>query len=496
MKCKRKMKCIAILLMLAMIFGFTAWADDAIIEIPETVQVESIKIMLSGTMQAGEIQKIRVAVTPANAENYELEYYSSDNSVIIAAIGSIIAVAEGTADITVRVKDTEISDTAAVAVAKHEDVLITDIEFYNDDIYLERYEETKIKYDIIPSNAANAKVVFSSLNTSVATVDKAGYVYGKNNGTTRIKVQSEDGNVIKYVNVTVESYGSPNDIGNYVSVRRVDICDGENEVTKMVDIMKTQSKQFTAQIYPDTATDKRIRWKTEDADIAQVDENGVVTGISEGTVKIYAISRGNGIQDIITVEIIPYVRYPNSITIAPEENAIFETGQVIQFIPSFFPEDTTERSLTWHVYGINATVDYNGNVTVTDNGTVTVRAYSSDWKQSAAYEFEAAYSDNHFVQIAEGYGVKPHRPIVIEFDTEVNGKSAQYNIFAATDSTGNQNMVDIHITVDCSRIIITPSNGWNTGENYIYIKENIADIYGNRLGKNQKYKFNVGGLMK
>lgn len=494
MKSKKAISCITMLLVLSTICRFTVFAEGENIETPETAKIESIKVSVSNTiMQIGETQKLRVSITPPNAENFELEYFSSNANVITAAIGTIIANKEGTADITVKVKGAEISDIITITVIKNEDVLIQGIKIYSENIFLEEREETKIKYDIIPSNATNPKLIFSSLNTSVATVDENGYVYGKNSGTTRIKVQSENGTVIKYVYVTVESYYPKNGNNNSVSVRSVDIYEGDDDVTKTIEIMSTQSKQFTAQIYPSNASDTRIRWKTADEDIAEVDEYGVVTGVSEGTVKIYAIARDNGRQDVITVKIIPYIRYPDSINITPQENAVFETGQVIKFIPSFLPDDTTERNLKWYVYGGAATVDYNGNVSITDRGIITVKAYTSDFRQSATFEFESQYAGNHFSQVKEDFGVKQNRSIIITFNSDISENVARNNIFLSTDGTGNGNPIEVNVAVNGTTIIITPKGVWQSGENYLFIKEGLRDIYGTQLGENLKYKFNVKG---
>lgn len=459
----------------------------------ETITAESITISLDDTMVVGETQKIKVSVLPSRASDYELEYISSDDMVAKAAIGTVIANSEGMADITVKIKGTDIYDAVRISVVKTKDIPVTDIELSDDEMYLERYSERKIYYNVVPEKAPNKDVKFTSMNTSVATVTDEGIVYGKRNGSTKIKLESADGNVIKYIYVEVSDdyddsdYYSEND----VAVRLVSIYDGEDEVTKIVEIMRTQTKQFSVQIYPEGVPDKRIRWKTEDDTKAEVDENGLVTGISEGTVKIYAISRDNGRQDTITVKIIPYVRYPDSITIAPQENAVFKTGQKIKFTPTFTPEDTTERNLRWYVYGGCGTVDSLGNVTITDKGTVTVKSYTSDFKQSAVYEFQSMYSENHFTQVGTAYNLKQNRAIVLKFDTDVNIASAKANIFAGTDAAGNENRNEISIDVVGNIIIIAPSSAWSIGDNFVFIKDNLCDIYGNKLGKNLKYNMKV-----
>ena len=106
-------RCISIILSLTLLLtGTLVFAEEG--------AVESIKIGLSKTtMKVGETQKILVSVTPSNAMA-QYEYESDNPDVVTAAIGTLIANSEGTANITVRVSGTEIQDTVAVTVSKKE----------------------------------------------------------------------------------------------------------------------------------------------------------------------------------------------------------------------------------------------------------------------------------------------------------------------------------------------------------------------------------------
>ena len=169
-------------------------------------------------MEIGSTQRLIISVTPVDASEYSLDYYSDNPDVITAAIGTLIANKEGSANITVKVSGTEISDTISVTVKgtdgdtesptnpdgdSGEGIKVSSIEPEDDTLYIERYSEEKIYYDILPQNASNKSVMFESLNTSVATVDSKGNVYGKKKGNTRIKITSEDGSAQAYVRVYV-----------------------------------------------------------------------------------------------------------------------------------------------------------------------------------------------------------------------------------------------------------------------------------------------------
>lgn len=59
---------------------------------------------------------------------------------------------------------------------------------------------------------------------------------------------------------------------------------------------------LTATVAPDDATDKTVVWSTSNAEVATVDENGVVTAVAEGTATITATASGKEATCVVTVE--------------------------------------------------------------------------------------------------------------------------------------------------------------------------------------------------
>ena len=55
-----------------------------------------------------------------------------------------------------------------------------------------------------------------------------------------------------------------------------------------------ETKTLTATVYPETATDKTVKWESADPETASVDENGVVKGLSAGETVIVAITADGG----------------------------------------------------------------------------------------------------------------------------------------------------------------------------------------------------------
>lgn len=363
-------------------------------------------------------------------------------------------------------------------------------------IRIDKGEEAQIEYKVLPVDADNTDVEFETSNKSVATVDEDGVVYGKNTGSAKITILSADGKAKAYVTVRVIGSDDDDEDTYEYQVRSIAITKDNKIVNKKLNIMATEKLSLGVKIYPSSAN-SNVRWRSDDEDIAEVDENGVVTAQKEGTCKIYVSSKSNSAKkDYIVIEVTPFIKYPDSISIAPEEGAVFETGKKIKFSAVLSPDITTERLVRWSVQGSCGVIDSSGVLTITDKGKITVKAYSADYKKSAEYSFESKYSADHFALAGTAENVLSKRAIVMTFDTDVNILSATNSIKAYCDELCNGEEIPVSIETIGNKVVVKPAAEWNIGENYIAIKGSLMDIYGNKINKNIKYKVNVRGNEK
>ena len=118
--------------------------------------------------------------------------------------------------------------------------------------------------------------VWSSSDESVVTVDEEGYLKaGKNPGTA-------------VITATFEFKGK-----TYSDSCRINVKKDVESLSlnkRKVSLNAGQTYQLTAKVSPSDATIRTVTWYTTDESIATVDENGVVTAVSPGTVVIYALS--------------------------------------------------------------------------------------------------------------------------------------------------------------------------------------------------------------
>ena len=474
----------------------------------EDIKTEHIKIDLTSTiMKVGETQKMIISVTPTTVTP-ELEYESDNPNVVTAAIGTLIAKSEGVANITVRVSGTEIKDSVQVTVSnksqsggnsdnkseendKQEIIKINKITVENRIIYLERYETERIVYSVYPENATNDNVTFRSSNTSIATVDDRGYVYAKRNGNTTITIETDDGKASATVKVYISAYDEDDEY--YDSTLRNIYITYDDEILKdKFEVMEKATIQLGIKASPSSAS-KKVNWRSSNKKIATVDSNGKVTGVTPGTCTVYATSTSNSSKrDSITIVVTDYVRYPDKITVMPQENAVFETGELVYFTATLYPEDTTEEGITWRASG-GGVISQNGLLKITDGGNVIVKAYSENNKTVGEYRFNAVYSKDHFTQVGGAYNLLNNRCIEMCFNTDVNAYSAMNNIFAARDILGNGDKLNISVKTEGKKVSVIPEDIWTDGDVYIFIKDSLCDINGTKLGKNLKYKLNIRG---
>ena len=131
----------------------------------------------------------------------------------------------------------------------------------------------KFSATIIPSNADNRGVVWSTNNTKVATVNTGGVVKAIGPGNVTITVKSLDGNFIANSKLNVLQ-----------KVRGISL-----NIVKVT--IKVKGKvQLKAKILPANASNKKVTWKSSNKKVATVNSNGLVTGVGVGAVTITCTS--------------------------------------------------------------------------------------------------------------------------------------------------------------------------------------------------------------
>lgn len=152
------------------------------------------KSTLSLTIGAQEI--LEATITPEDASNKNLTWTSDNSAVaVVHNNGTVIALSEGTAQITATTYDGNKTATCVVTVTEPPaHIPVTGITIDNPSTtYINIGETLALTYTIEPADATNRQVTWISDNPAAATVSNKGRVTGLGEGLVTITVVSQDG---------------------------------------------------------------------------------------------------------------------------------------------------------------------------------------------------------------------------------------------------------------------------------------------------------------
>ena len=142
---------------------------------------------------------------------------------------------------------------------------------------------------VTPSNATNKNVVWSSSDTTVATISWDGHVFALSEGTTTIAVTTQDGNKTATCEITV------------INTPATGVTLNLTTHTMFLTWAHGSGTQLKATVVPQEAN-PNVTWSSSNTAVAIVNNNGIVYAVSEGLAIITATTRGGNKTAICTVE--------------------------------------------------------------------------------------------------------------------------------------------------------------------------------------------------
>lgn len=210
---------------------------------------------------------------------------------------------------------------------------------------------------VLPDDADDKTVTWSSSNTGIATVD-GGKVSALKEGVAVITAKA--GNISATCEVTVQKY--------VVDATSITLSQSS------LSLVKGQEETLTATVLPEDTTDKTVIWSSSNAAVASVDKNGKVTAVGGGSAVI-TVTTVNDItaqcQVTVTVPV-------TSVTLSQTSLSLLE-GRTAKLEATVLPEDATEKTVTWtSAIPSVATVSADGTVTAVSAGKVNITAKSGN----------------------------------------------------------------------------------------------------------------------
>lgn len=302
--------------------------------------VKPSKIALSSSsleLQVDAQHTLEVILTPSNAVAEDIEWSSTDPSVVsVEKSGLVTALKEGNATITVKCSGGLLAATCHVkVVAKEEEVKVTAIALKPSSLTLEEGQKGTLEVVVTPDNAVVEDLEWETSDAEVASVAD-GEVTAHKAGEAVITVKCNGGTLSATCDVTVrEKAVTPPD---HADVKAV-VLFAEGNAS---DLQVGKSLQLTARYDPADAKPNSVSWTVDRTDLASVDQNGLITGVStvkgsDGNwPKVTVTVTADEVSTSMSLMVIP--RQPDAIEVDLPENNQLRIGDNWDFNPRILPE--------------------------------------------------------------------------------------------------------------------------------------------------------------
>ena len=359
----------------------------------------------AGVQGSGAKTAVQMTPTIENAQNGDSPYYTGLTRVNSLYVGgwdffSVWTIVPG------------VNNGYPILLSAGNTIPVTGVTVDQTEISINTNEMQQLFATVLPSDATNKGVTWFTSDPAIASVDQNGIVTGKSAGTAVITVMTNDSGYEASCKVTVAA----------IPITIVHV-DGVALNLNSSELMTDETLRLIATVSPSNASDKSVHWSSDNSSVAFVDQNGLVTGKSEGTAIITVTTNDGGYEDTCKVTVTaPPVVHVDGVTLdtTSMELAINETQRLIATVS---PSNATDKSVYWSSDNASvASVDKNGNVTGKSAGTayITVTTNDSGYTATCKVTVEAtvAVSTVTFTaEIAEGY---PGETIPITFSVTGN----------------------------------------------------------------------------
>lgn len=341
--------------------------------------VESVNVTpKQATIIVGKNTNLNVRVQPLDAEDVSVSWTSSDPSIaIVSEDGLVSANSPGKAAIyAISNNNPDIKDVCEVTVIQP----VSGISLNEKEIELIEDEVKKLNVTIIPANASNKDVNWTSSDVSVAMVSPDGTVYAIKPGQATIMATTVDGGFVALCKITVTAK---------------DVIASAIKLSNTSETITTgETIQIVAVLQPENVTNKKLSWTSTNPNIATVDDNGLVKAEREGQTQIVATTTdGSNLSAICEIAVTKQFIDITQIKITPS-NAKIALGNSINLQIEITPNNASLTNILWSSTNTAvATVSQDGHVDAITEGDAIIIASTQDGSNLSATCHISVYND-------------------------------------------------------------------------------------------------------
>lgn len=328
-----------------------------------------IKINTIESISLGSIETLDLSFFPKNT-NYKKVIWKSNNDEIasINSGGKIKAKKEGTTTISVYSEyNQNICDQIVIEVVKPKHIPCEDIEIIGDsNLYIHDEKSTSSRLEIkkTPTNAAVDLIEWKSLNPDILTVSDKGIVKALKVGTGSIQAKVISGGIeiTKVISFNIQQM----EVAKLESIQIIgeEFCYINRNIKFNVNFFTEQ--KIDNHIYFDST----VSWSVDKQSVATIDQNGVLTGKTAGSVKVKVVSEFDS-NIFAELDIIIKPVLIESVTLNVDKSKI-KIGEIIQLKYSIFPLDATDQTIVFESSNDNILIDNTGEVIAMKKGNATI----------------------------------------------------------------------------------------------------------------------------
>lgn len=330
------------------------------------------------SLAVGESFNLDADVLLASIANPVIKWYSEDSSVAsVNDQGYITAEAIGETNIVALYRqDGKVYRNACKVTVTSNVVTPTSISLGQESVTIKRGGTLLLQVIVTPNDAKVDTLVYSSDDTTIASVDKKGYVHANTVGTTTITVKTSDEKLSSSITVKVVSPSSPEPtpvVINPTGIKIEGLSSGLSVGGKANVIYS---------VLPSNATNKTVTWRSSNPQVATV-SNGVVTGVSAGTCSIIATS-SNNLSSQLTVTVQSNKVSVTGVSITGATTISMNVGYTKRLYYTVSPSNATNKAVTFKSSNTNVIiVDSNGIMAAVGKGTALVSITTKDGGKTA-----------------------------------------------------------------------------------------------------------------
>lgn len=306
----------------------------------------------SAVAYVGDKLTLKASIYPATATNKAVKWKSSNTKVAkVSSKGVVECVGPGSAVITCTTVENEYTASCKVVVrAKPESIKLN-----KTSATVHTTKSITLTATVLPSNAYNKTVIWSSSNTKVATVSSKGVVTGVGSGKAVIYAKTKVGGLVATCALTVKP-----------KVQVMEIALNRLGGT----MIKGRSYQLIHSVYPENATYPNVTWSTTNKKVVTVDKTGKIKAVGAGKAVIVCRSVDNprvAAKCTITVAV-----KTTGVQLSHKAGSLYE-GYSGKLTATVLPADATDKSVKWSSSDKRiATVDSNGKIKAIKPGKVVI----------------------------------------------------------------------------------------------------------------------------